>query len=172
MSTIVHARVVRIHPFADGNGRVARLATLLVMRQQGCRFLKQAALEPFYNADRKRYFRALRTLDAGRRDPMTRWLDYFAEGVVQTLGRHRAALPARAVQGALPMQAGHPLRLRAPQLELYARLTPGQPVTAAEYAERYGVSLRTAQYHLQALVAGGLLRPRGARKGRRVISPH
>lgn len=163
---IVHARIVRIHPFSDGSGRVARLATLLVMRQQGCRFLKQAALEPFYNADRRRYFRALRTLNAGRREPMTQWLDYFAEGVVQTLAGHRASLPFRAVRGVLSRRPGHPLRLRAPQLDLYARLKPDQQVTAAEYAERYGVSLRTAQYHLRALVVGGLLRSRGARKGR------
>lgn len=162
---IVHARLVRIHPFADGNGRVARLATHLVLRQQGCQWLRQVALEPFYHANRVRYFRALRTMDAGRDDPMTRWLEYFVEGVVRVLSVHRQALP-RAVLQLRARGTGTLVRLRSEQMELCARLPRGGTVTASEYAERFVVSLRTAQYHVQGLAAAGWLKAHGARKGR------
>lgn len=83
-AAIVHYEFVRIHPFLDGNGRTARtLATLILIRRSfdTKRFF---ALDDFYNADRPRYYRMLRSVHQDDYD-LTHWLEYFCEGVAVSM---------------------------------------------------------------------------------------
>jgi fido (protein-threonine AMPylation protein) len=74
----VHAETVRIHPFADGNGRTTRLLADLVFiaSQQG------EALEQYdWNLEKRRYIELLREYDV-HRDPR----DLAAYVAVQSFG--------------------------------------------------------------------------------------
>ena len=75
---IVQHRLVWIHPFVDGNGRSARMFTTLLLYQRGYDFKYLFELSSYYNADRDRYYAALRTAD--RRGEYTDWLVYFLGG--------------------------------------------------------------------------------------------
>lgn len=80
---IFHYQYVSIHPFTDGNGRSARLLTLLYLYQHGYVFKKSLVLEDFYNNDRKRYYENLQTgVNYKNREDadLTGWLEYFTEG--------------------------------------------------------------------------------------------
>jgi len=63
-ATFIHHQLVLIHPFFDGNGRVARLVTNLFFMQQGYPpiVLKQQ--------DRKTYYRVLHQADNGNLSPL------------------------------------------------------------------------------------------------------
>ena len=58
---LLHYQFVTIHPFTDGNGRTARLLTLLHLYQSGWNFRKSLALDEYYNTDRLNYYKALQT---------------------------------------------------------------------------------------------------------------
>jgi hypothetical protein len=81
----LHAEFERIHPFIDGNGRVGRLLTNLLLVRLG---YPPAII---YKRDRPRYLRALQTADAG--DPG--WLgEMLARAVLDN--HYRFVLPAVA----------------------------------------------------------------------------
>jgi Fic family protein len=81
----LHARFERIHPFRDGNGRVGRLATNLLLVRHG---YPPAVI---YKRERTRYLNALRRADRGDAGPLA---EIFARAV--TDGIHRFLLPGLA----------------------------------------------------------------------------
>ena len=77
--------ILAIHPFLDGNGRVARALATLILFRQGYDFSKFFALEDYFNLDREAYCNALDKLgkkyDERRKADLTSWLEYFMEGL-------------------------------------------------------------------------------------------
>ena len=71
-----HHRLTRIHPFANGNGRHARLATDLLLEQLGeVHFSWGAAADLLHPGQvREQYIAALRAADAGDRRPLMEFL--------------------------------------------------------------------------------------------------
>jgi len=52
----VHAELILIHPFRDGNGRVARMLSVLMARQAG---LQLADFSPLEGRSKRNYVRAI-----------------------------------------------------------------------------------------------------------------
>lgn len=70
-----HHRMTRIHPFANGNGRHARLATDLLLEQLGePRFSWGAGDLQHAGAAREKYIGALRAADGGDYQPLSDFL--------------------------------------------------------------------------------------------------
>lgn len=69
-----------IHPFTDGNGRVSRLLTLLLLFKLGHQVGRYISLERITEESKETYYEALerssRRWHEGRHDPHP-WLDYF-----------------------------------------------------------------------------------------------
>lgn len=93
-SAVFHHQFVSIHPFTDGNGRVARAAGQWLLFERGYDLLHTLGLDDFFAADRKRYYDMIqqaRDLD----DDYTYWIDYIAEGLLESVqnvvGRIKAA---------------------------------------------------------------------------------
>lgn len=79
---IFHHQFAYIHPFFDGNGRLARALTayyLLLRQYEVTRFF---ILDDYYDIDRQLYSDTLHTADNGDK---TRWLEYFLEGISYSL---------------------------------------------------------------------------------------
>lgn len=74
---IVHHELVRIHPFIDGNGRVARVLATLVLFLDGYDIRRFFSLEEYYDRDAATYYVNLQKASAG---DMTAWLEYFTYG--------------------------------------------------------------------------------------------
>ncbi len=77
--TVIHHRLVWIHPFVDGNGRTTRIFTALLLYQRGYDFKHLFDLSTYYNRDRDAYYAALRTADTT--GDLTAWLEYFVGGL-------------------------------------------------------------------------------------------
>jgi Fic family protein len=73
-------RLLAIHPFQDGNGRLARVVTNLLLMRSGYTYMPYSSLERVVEENREQYYRALRsaqgTLDQGEAR-LTDWLRFF-----------------------------------------------------------------------------------------------
>ena len=86
VSAIFHHQFVTIHPFSDGNGRVARAAAQWILYQKEFDPHHILSLDDFYAQDREKYYSKIqqaRDLDYD----FTYWIEYVAEGMLETLKR-------------------------------------------------------------------------------------
>jgi len=76
LASILHHKLVSIHPFFDGNGRTARLTMNIILIQSGF------PLVIVLKNDRKRYYRTLSLADKGKYD---QFVNFIARAVERTL---------------------------------------------------------------------------------------
>lgn len=74
---IAHHELVRIHPFIDGNGRVARIVATLILLLGGYDIRRFFSLEEYYDKDAVSYYENLQRASKG---DLTSWLEYFTSG--------------------------------------------------------------------------------------------
>ncbi len=78
-AAIVHQYFITIHPFADGNGRIARALVIKSLSQSlGQPLLSSLSL--LIEQDKKTYYRALESCN--KTNQITEWLNYFAQLVI------------------------------------------------------------------------------------------
>jgi len=83
LSAIAHEKLVFIHPFIDGNGRVARLLTNLILMQKGY----PPAL--ILKTERKKY---IRTLEQAHNEQYQPFVDFIGRAVERSLIMYLEAL--------------------------------------------------------------------------------
>lgn len=104
VSSVAHHRLVSIHPCSDGNGRLARALGVWLLYARGFDTHHLFALDEFFEQDRPRYYATIqqaRDLD----DDLTHWLEYVAEGVVDTLNRTRERIASLRIASKAPRVA-------------------------------------------------------------------
>ena len=74
---IAHHEIVRIHPYIDGNGRIARAVSTLVLFHGGYDIRRFFSLEEYYDRDAQSYYENLQIANSG---DLTTWLEYFTYG--------------------------------------------------------------------------------------------
>lgn len=166
---IAHIQFVAIHPFWDGNGRVARgLATLLIQRSD-LHFKKLLSFETLLYRMRDEYFTAIeRTLGKGYSPSYdaTPWLDFFVRAVMT----HAFELQMELTDWHRQMQAVYASLEKAAINHRQAdgvvfALRMGK-LTRADYLEITKVSHVTASRDLARLVKAGWLIPKGNTRAR------
>ena len=86
LAGIAHYEVARIHPFIDGNGRIARLLAALILYKSGLDHRRFFALDDYYDQDRQSYYTALKTVERNK-GYITQWLEYFTDGVLYSVNK-------------------------------------------------------------------------------------
>ena len=104
-SACAHYEIARLHPFMDGNGRVARTLAAWVLYHRGFDTQHLFAVDQYYKEDHEGYYQALQRVHAEDKN-MTSWLEYVALAVLETLQRtsqriERFAIPASATKMSL-----------------------------------------------------------------------
>jgi len=79
---IMHHHFVYVHPFFDGNGRLARILTAYYLLLKHYEVTKFFILDDYYDVDRHLYSDTLHLADKGDE---TEWLEYFLEGIAHSL---------------------------------------------------------------------------------------
>src|SRR5207248_2301504 len=86
VTAVFHVRFLAIHPFQDGNGRLARVLTNLLLLRMGYTYVPYSSLERVIEENREQYYRSLRraqlTLDSGEAQ-LIDWLRFFLLCLVQ-----------------------------------------------------------------------------------------
>ncbi len=163
----MHYGITDIHPFADGNGRVARLVQSAVLLEGGVLPGRMFSFERYYAEDRSAYYEALRSVRRNTLN-MEAWLDYFLTGLAEEYER----VAERVLDlGTLLPGDGSPLQLTGGQQHALGvlRAQGRREFSRRDYEEVADVSRSTAGADLRVLVAHGVLRMRGAGPSTRYV---
>lgn len=111
LAGIFHKQFVVIHPFVDGNGRTARLATKLLLAGLGLDTFNLLSFENYYNQNVSKYFERVGVY--GNYDELveqldfTQWLEYFADGILDELYRLQKQIAQRQSSPKTELEAHH-----------------------------------------------------------------
>ncbi|MFH1253705.1 MAG: Fic family protein [Candidatus Uhrbacteria bacterium] len=101
LAGIFHKQFVTIHPFIDGNGRTARLATKFLLAEMGINTFNLFSFENYYNENVEKYFAGVGELgnyyDLKGKMDFSSWLEYFTDGIIDELLRVSGELEKMAV---------------------------------------------------------------------------
>ena len=96
LAGIFHKQFVIIHPFIDGNGRTARLATKVLLANMGLDTFNLFSFENYYNNNVSKYFERVGLVgnyyDIRDEIDFTAWLEYFTDGIIDELLRVKKEL--------------------------------------------------------------------------------
>ena len=157
ISTFV-VRLLAIHPFQDGNGRLSRAITTLLLLRSGYSYVPYSSMERVIENNKDGYYLSLRhgqsTIDADE-SKLHEWVEFFLECMVTQKNALQKKADRERIMGALP-----PL---SDQLVQIAR-EHGR-VTVASAEKLTGANRNTIKSHLKKLVASGHLHQRGTGRG-------
>jgi len=72
-----------IHPFQDGNGRLSRLLTTLLLLQYGYKWIEYVSFEHEIERKKKKYYQALRNCQAQRpNENISEWIEFFLSSLL------------------------------------------------------------------------------------------
>ncbi|MBI2335159.1 MAG: Fic family protein [Deltaproteobacteria bacterium] len=111
LAGIFHKQFVIIHPFVDGNGRTARLATKTILAEMGVNTFKLFSFENYYNQKVSTYFQKVGLLgnyyELEKAIDFTEWLEYFTDGIIDELLRVKKELELENLSPATTLQRHH-----------------------------------------------------------------
>jgi Fic family protein len=167
-AAMAHLHLVSVHPFRDGNGRVARIVQSLVLAREGLAAPEFFSIEEYLGAHTPEYYAALREAQGGSYQPerdASGWVAFCVEAhIVQA--RQRLAQIERAAARwqhleALVEDRGWPDRL---VIALEQSLLGG--TDRGKYGGEAAVSPATASADFRRLLDAGLVVQRG--RGRNI----
>ena len=154
---VAHLWFVTIHPFDDGNGRIARaIADMALARADQTR-------ERFYSmssgieARRREYYLQLESAQRGSLD-VTAWLAWFLQCLDETLDSATSSLSA-VLDKARLWQVVNPDPVNERQRQVVNRMLDGFSghLTTSKYAKLAGCSTDTALRDIRELLQRGIL---------------
>jgi Fic family protein len=150
---------LEIHPFQDGNGRLSRILTTLLLLRAGYAYVPYASLESVVEQNKEAYYLALRQTQRTirtKKPDWQPWLAFFLRSlVVQVTGLEAKIQRERMTLAPLPA-----LSL---QIVEYAR-EHGR-ITMADAVRLTGASRNTLKVHFRSLAASGKIVQQGAGRG-------
>lgn len=167
---IAHYEIVRIHPFLDGNGRVARAIATLVLFKAGYDIKRFFSLEEHYDREPILYYDALQSV--GKLDgSLTAWLEYFTEGLAIELTRIKEKIKSLSTDLKLKKSlGGQPLALSERQIKIVEFVQENGFLQNKSFFELFPmISEDTVLRELKDLVKKGIVKKEGTTKGVRYV---
>ena len=170
-AAIAHAHFEAIHPYVDGNGRVGRALTHLVLRRRHVVRDGIAPVSIAVLADRDGYFDSLRRYEQGDADGFTRSFARSCRTAAAASRRLQRDLGAlREEWRELPVVAS--ARADATIRKLVEQQLEHPVTSAAQAAQRCGVSHEAARGALERLVDAGVLNRTTAARNLHIYEAH
>ncbi|MCX8505014.1 MAG: Fic family protein [Alphaproteobacteria bacterium] len=147
-----------IHPFQDGNGRLSRLLTTMMLMQAGYGYVPYSSLEHVIEQRKESYYRALRQTQSSLPDTVPdwlAWLEFFLGAMQQQARRLFQQLTAQNRMLSLPPVSG----------QIMALVKRDQRVTIGSLHHATALNRNTIKDHLRRLVETQQLQKHGTGKG-------
>lgn len=167
---IVHYEFVRIHPFIDGNGRVARALSTLILFLEGYDIRKFFSLEEYFDSDSLDYYEALKSVEKLGFD-LTVWLEYFTKGLSIELTKIKDKVENISIDAKLREKlGGKPVMLTERQIKIIEYIQKVGYLQNKAFATLFPmVSEDTILNELKGLIGEGIIKKSGSTKGAKYI---
>jgi Fic family protein len=155
---VVH--FLAIHPFQDGNGRLSRVLTMLMLMQNGYQYVPYSSLESIIEKNKDHYYIALRKAQksfASDHAEMKEWLNYF----LRMLVKQKSILQQRIEQEA-QLAVG---KLSPVSTQIMQLVSQRRKATISEIVELLEINRNTVKKHLKELSVKNLIWKNGTGKG-------
>jgi Fic family protein len=147
-----------IHPFQDGNGRLSRILTTLMLLRNGYGYVPYSSLERVVEENKDEYYRALRSSQVGlmtEDENLDHWTLFFLKALKAQKDNLTRKLDREKELDQLPSLSSEILQV----VRERGRLTMAEAVTVT------GANRNTLKVHLRRLVKQGRLAQHGVGKG-------
>ncbi len=149
-----------IHPFQDGNGRLSRLLTTLVLLQQDYMFIQYISFENLIEKTKKEYYQALMEGQKNRNkdnENIAKWILYFLDKLNVLTQRLDAKYDVFKSKGGY---------LNERQKEIKEYLLKNQPLKISDIAKRFeNININTIKKDLQYMKKEQIIKSVGKGKG-------
>lgn len=165
---IAHHELVRIHPFIDGNGRVARSLSTLILFLGGYDIRRFFSLEEYYDRDAVSYYENLQKASSG---DINSWLEYFVHGAAIEFERVKEKILRLSKDAKLKERfGGQQIYLTERQMKITEYVQEIGYIQNKMFASVFpDVSEDTVLRDIQDLVKKGLLKKIGSTKSARYV---
>ena len=154
---IVH--FLAIHPFQDGNGRLSRALTTMLLLKSGYSYVPYSSIESIIESSKEGYYRALRQTQKniwGGEADYEPWLSFFLT-VLQKQKRH--------LESKIEVMSKDDVKLGKNARAILELFNDKREWGISEVAETLGLNINTAAKTIKALVKDGYLTKHGMTKG-------
>jgi Fic family protein len=150
---------LEIHPFQDGNGRLSRVLTTLLLIQAGYAYVPYSSLESVIEVNKEAYYLALRQTQGTIRTEAPNWqpwLVFFLRSLAEQVRRlEKKVEREKIVLAALPELS----------LQIVEFAREHGRVTIGDAIKLTGASRNTLKQHFRNLTARGSLNQHGSGRG-------
>jgi Fic family protein len=150
---------LEIHPFQDGNGRLSRVLTTLLLLQAGYAYVPYSSLESVVEQSKEAYYLALRQTQGTIRTEAPNWqpwITFYLRALAEQVRKlSRKVEREKLVLAALPELSLHIVEFARE----HGRITMGDAIRLT------GGNRNTLKQHFRALVGSGALSQQGAGRG-------
>lgn len=172
-AAMAHLNLAMIHPFSDGNGRMARALQTMVLSREGILDPRFSSIEEYIGSNSAAYYAVLAEVGQGtwhpERDPLP-WIRFCLTAhyrQADNLLRRHSDMGRlwKALEDEVKRRKIHERVVNA-----LADAAIGLRVKNPAYRNLAGISNQTAKYDLKRLADEGLLVPKGEKKGRYYVA--
>ncbi len=143
-----------IHPFQDGNGRLSRILTTLLMLKNGYNWIEYISFEHEIERRKKDYYRALRNCQARRpNEDITKWIEFFLSSLINLTKKLSKKLEISQSD------------LSPKQKSIFIFINNNPESKTGEIVESVGIPRATVKRILNALIESGLIEKNGKGAG-------
>jgi Fic family protein len=158
---IFHHEFAYIHPFFDGNGRLARILTTYYLLLNSYEVSKFFILDDFYDIDRQLYSDTLHTADKADK---TNWLEYFLEGIAVSLHGALARINELKQKSLEEVKGEKRVIVSSREEEVLQIVLDKKAIRTSDIQNALSVTRQQAHSLLHSLVKKGLLEKFGKTK--------
>jgi Fic family protein len=162
IAALAHYQFVTIHPYYDGNGRMARLLATFILHRNGYGLNGLFSLEEYHSKDLEAYYGALdvgghHNYYMGRTDAdLTGWLEYFASTLASVFSAAKDEA-LKCAENGIPSEPEQLQKLDHRARIVFALFAGQQTITSSDVAQALGLSDRMARVLLKEWVDAGWL---------------
>lgn len=142
-----------VHPFQDGNGRLSRLISTLLLLKNGYKWIQYVSFEHEIENRKNEYYQVLRTCQAQRpNEDVTVWTQFF----LSCLSNIQSQLMSKLNKSGLETQL-------SPKQKMIFTIIQNRPnIQSGEIAEKLAIPSPTVKRILSELLNTGLIEKQGS----------
>jgi Fic family protein len=141
-----------VHPFQDGNGRLSRLISTLLLLNKGYKWIQYVSFEHEIESRKNEYYQVLRSCQAQRpNEDITVWIHFF----LNCLSNIQIQLLTKLQQSGLEAQLSHK------EKSIYTIIQNRPNIQSGEIAIKLAIPAPTVKRILSDLLNKGLIEKQG-----------